>query len=153
MKTEYSLNLVKLFRDAKTSIKAGHEVELIYSDSPDGIGAVTALKVKNYLEVYCILIGISYVVTQTEGSILITPLEREMKTFYVTIASNQPRGPGYYEIKAPTLSDARQVAFNQCPDGRWSFLYTDLDDVHEFDRTCLGTLHAPKSLVRDRREG
>jgi hypothetical protein len=67
-----------------------------------------------------------------------------MKTFYVTVASNHPLGPGCYEIHAEGEREARQIAFNKCPDGRWSFIYPSLNDVHPLDRGIIHTFTQEK---------
>ncbi len=61
-------------------------------------------------------------------------------TFYVTIASNQPGGMGCYEIHATSQDHARALAFKYCPDGRWSFLYKTLEEVHALDRRRHGVI-------------
>lgn len=65
-----------------------------------------------------------------------------MKTFYVTTAANMPRGCGYWEIGAETEAEARRIAFAHCPEGRWSFMYSSVDEIHEMDRKCHGRLGA-----------
>ena len=70
-----------------------------------------------------------------------TPAEPLRQTYYVTVASNMPDGPGYYEIHAPSEGDAREAAFSRLPDGRWSFLYRSLDAIHPLDRIRLGVYH------------
>jgi hypothetical protein len=62
-----------------------------------------------------------------------------MADFYVTTASNHPKGAGYWLVKASTVIKAREAAFNTLGDS-WCFLYTSLDDVHELDRKCHGTI-------------
>jgi len=61
-----------------------------------------------------------------------------VKDFFVTVSTTMPGGPGYYKITAPSEAAARQAAFDFCPDGRWSFMYRELEHVHELDRTLLG---------------
>jgi hypothetical protein len=63
----------------------------------------------------------------------------KLKSFYVTVAANMPRGSGYYKILAVDEQSARECAFARLPDGRWSFIYPSLDDVHPLDRTYHGT--------------
>lgn len=65
-----------------------------------------------------------------------------MKTFYVTIAADMPRGCGYWEIHAPDAAEARRLAFAHCPDGRWSMFYDNLDDIHRWDRRRHGVIGA-----------
>lgn len=67
-----------------------------------------------------------------------------LSVFYVTIASNMPRGAGYYRVFARDREQARALAFRHCPDGRWSFMYDSLDDVHEFDRKHHGDIGGPQ---------
>lgn len=59
--------------------------------------------------------------------------------FYVTAASNHPKGAGYWLVKASTITKAKEAA-NNVLDGKWCFLYTSLDDVHELDRKYHGTI-------------
>lgn len=55
------------------------------------------------------------------------------RVFYVTIAANQPKGAGYYEVLALTEERAQERALSVL--GRnWSMLYASLDEVHPFDR-------------------
>jgi hypothetical protein len=63
-----------------------------------------------------------------------------MNSFFITIGSGMPHGSGYWEIQAETEDQARELAFKHCPDGRWSFLYHRLEDVHKLDRTKHGTI-------------
>lgn len=58
--------------------------------------------------------------------------------FFITSASNMPLGAGYVEIEADDRDHARHLAFTHMPDGRWSFDYKALDDVHPMDRVCRG---------------
>ena len=60
--------------------------------------------------------------------------------FYVTTAANMPHGCGYWEVNAKDKHQARGLAFLHCPEGRWSFIYESLDDVHEMDRKCHGVI-------------
>lgn len=61
-----------------------------------------------------------------------------MSMFYVTIAANMPKGCGHYVVHAVSEDEARELAFRHCPEGRWSFIYPSLEDVHELDRKCHG---------------
>lgn len=64
--------------------------------------------------------------------------------FYVTIAANMPGGSGYYEVHAASESEARDLAFQHCPDGRWSMMYDDLEKVHPLDLRCHGVIGGPR---------
>lgn len=59
--------------------------------------------------------------------------------FYVTTASNHPKGAGYWLVKASTINKAREAVHNAL-DGKWCFICTSLDDVHELDRKYHGTI-------------
>lgn len=63
-----------------------------------------------------------------------------LKVFYVTVAANMPRGAGYYEIHAESEAHARLLAFAHCPEGRWSFMYDSLEQIHKLDRKCHGVI-------------
>lgn len=63
-----------------------------------------------------------------------------MQAFYVTSAYGMPMGCGYWRVCADTESEARDLAFKHCPDGRWSFMYPTLDAVHPLDRRLLGEI-------------
>lgn len=65
-----------------------------------------------------------------------------MNTYYVTVAANMPYGCGYWEIHAPTVAEARRLAFAHCPDGRWSMFYEHFDDIHPMDRRLHGVIGA-----------
>ena len=65
-----------------------------------------------------------------------------MKEFYVTTAANMPNGAGHWVVMALDHDQARALAFERIPEGRWSFLYDDLSKVHALDRTCHGTISA-----------
>lgn len=60
--------------------------------------------------------------------------------FYVTIASNHPKGAGYYEIHEDDYGIARSLCFKHLND-KWCFMYDSLDDIHALDRTKHGELH------------
>lgn len=62
-----------------------------------------------------------------------------MKTFFVTIAANQPHGAGYFEVKAETREEARKKTV-EALGVKWSFMYDSLEEVHEFDRKKHGTI-------------
>ena len=59
--------------------------------------------------------------------------------FYVTIAASQPRGSGYYEVRANTEAEARKIVFDNLGQ-LWSFIYSSLEDVHPLDRKKHGVL-------------
>lgn len=63
-----------------------------------------------------------------------------MAKFFVTTTSNMPLGTGYVEIEADTREEARELAFQFMPDGRWSFDYDDLEKVHPMDRNKRGRI-------------
>lgn len=65
-----------------------------------------------------------------------------MNTYYVTVAANMPYGCGYWEIRAPSVAEARRLAFAHCPDGRWSMFYEHFDDIHPMDRHRHGVIGA-----------
>ena len=62
-----------------------------------------------------------------------------MKTYFATIASNQPKGPGYWEIKASSEVKARE-AVSKALDNRYSMLYDNLEEIHPLDRTRHGLI-------------
>jgi elongation factor P hydroxylase len=62
------------------------------------------------------------------------------REFYVTVAANMPHGAGHWVVIAEDESEARRLAFAHCPDGRWSFMYQSIDEVHKLDRKCHGTI-------------
>ena len=64
-----------------------------------------------------------------------------MNIYYVTSAADMPLGSGYWEVHAETEEEARDIAFKQCPDALWSFLYLNKEDIHPFDAAvCHGIL-------------
>lgn len=65
-----------------------------------------------------------------------------MKTFYVTTTSNMPLGTGCVEIEAESREQARELAFEHMPDGRWSFFYEKLEDIHPMDQNIRGYISA-----------
>jgi uncharacterized cupin superfamily protein len=66
-----------------------------------------------------------------------------MNTYYATISSNQDfkGNPGYgcVEIHAENEGQAREL-IHAATNGRWAFMYDDLEKVHPLDRTILGEL-------------
>jgi len=56
-----------------------------------------------------------------------------MKLFYVTIAANQPYGPGYWEVEARDRDAAREKTFDKLGSS-WSMRYEDIEQVHPLDR-------------------
>ncbi len=60
--------------------------------------------------------------------------------FFITSASNMPLGAGYVEVEADDRDHARHLAFKYMPDGRWSFDYKALDDIHPLDRKLKGRI-------------
>lgn len=60
--------------------------------------------------------------------------------FYATVAANMPHGAGHWEIQAKDEAEARKLAFEKIPEGRWCFIYTSLDEMHQLDRTCHGRI-------------
>lgn len=70
-----------------------------------------------------------------------------MKTYYVTISANMPMGCGYWEINAPNEGEARRLAFQHCPEGRWSLMYLTLEDIHPLDRMRRHGVIGPDSVV------
>lgn len=60
-----------------------------------------------------------------------------MKTFYVTVAKNQPFGEGYFEVEADSRDEAHEKAMKTL-DGKWSMLYENLEDIHPLDRKRHG---------------
>ena len=69
-------------------------------------------------------------------------MSTQLRTFYVTTAANMPHGSGYWEIGAHDEDEARQLAFAHCPEGRWSFMYRNLEDIHPLDRKRHGFIGA-----------
>lgn len=65
-----------------------------------------------------------------------------MKTFYVTTTANMPLGTGCVEIEAEDRMQARDLAFQHMPDGRWSFDYASLEEIHPMDRAIRGYINA-----------
>lgn len=63
-----------------------------------------------------------------------------VKTFYVTTSSSMPGGSGYWEIRAADADEARALAHKKIPEGRWAFLYDDLESVHPLDRKRHGVI-------------
>lgn len=72
-----------------------------------------------------------------------------MNTWYVTTSSNMPYGAGYWEIGATDEAEARRLAFEHCPEGRWCFMYDSLDKVHPMDRRRHGFIGASKEEEHD----
>ena len=65
--------------------------------------------------------------------------------FYATLSANQG-GPGFYEIHAEDESSARKV-IHEHTNGRWAFLYTEPDQIHQSDQKLLGVLHGPEMVM------
>lgn len=61
------------------------------------------------------------------------------QSFFVTIASNQPYGAGYFEVKASDRIKAREATFDAIGN-KWSFMYDSLEDVHPLDRKRHGVI-------------
>lgn len=61
-----------------------------------------------------------------------------MTTFFVTSTDDMPLGAGYVEVEAEDCNEARALAFEHMPDGRWSFAYAKLSEIHPLDRNRLG---------------
>jgi hypothetical protein len=57
----------------------------------------------------------------------------DRKSFFVTIASNQPHGAGYFEVVASSRTKAREATFNAIGN-KWVTMYDSLEEVHPFDR-------------------
>lgn len=64
----------------------------------------------------------------------------EENAFYVTIASNQPFGCGYFKVYADSLEQAEEKIFAVLGD-RWAFMYRSLEEVHELDRKEHGIIY------------
>lgn len=65
--------------------------------------------------------------------------------FYATISSSQPGGPGHYQIEvhAEDRDVAENIARKIVHDhtgGKWSFMYDNINKVHELDRRVIGLL-------------
>ena len=69
------------------------------------------------------------------------------KTFYATSTASQYGGKGYYEIHAVDEQHARDIIFWHVRDS-WSFLYTDLEEIHPDDRILICKL-AGKVITRE----
>ena len=65
-------------------------------------------------------------------------MQISVRQFYVTTAANHPHGSGYWEVGAINETEARRLAHEHCPEGKWSFMYDALDDVHPMDRKRHG---------------
>lgn len=63
-----------------------------------------------------------------------------MRSYYVTVTDSMPFGSGYWEIRAENEDDARRKAFERLPEGRWSFMYTDFENIHPLDRRKHGII-------------
>jgi len=70
------------------------------------------------------------------------------KEFYVTTTNSMPLGAGCVRVLARSYAEARDLAFQFMPEGRWSFMYETLADVHELDREVLGTISMIEGLQR-----
>ena len=66
-----------------------------------------------------------------------------MKTYYATISDNQnfqgKPGYGYVEIHAENYNEARSM-IHEATNGRWAFMYDNLDKLHKNDKNLLGVL-------------
>jgi hypothetical protein len=69
---------------------------------------------------------------------------RGLNAYYVTSARNMPKGCGMFVFYAPTEEEARDLAFLHCPEGRWSFIYSSIEEVHPLDRKVLGIYVPPE---------
>ncbi len=65
--------------------------------------------------------------------------DQDARSYFVTIASNQPLGCGYWEVHAENAAEAHRKAVRQLGT-RWAFLYESLDEVHELDRIKHGEI-------------
>lgn len=67
----------------------------------------------------------------------------ELTTYYATLSDNQSFngkcGPGYVEIHAENIMEAREKIHN-ATDRRWAFMYDSLDKIHPLDQINLGEL-------------
>lgn len=63
-----------------------------------------------------------------------------MNEYFCTTASSHQEGSGYYKVIATDVLQAR-LAVHKHTNGKWSFLYKSLEDVHPLDRKCHGVLH------------
>jgi hypothetical protein len=60
-------------------------------------------------------------------------------TYYATTASNQPGGPGYWEVKAASRELAREATFKALGN-KWSFMYDSFADIHILDTKRHGLI-------------
>lgn len=63
----------------------------------------------------------------------------ERKSFFVTIASNQPYGRGYFEVIASSRNCARDATFGAIG-SKWAFMYDSLEEVDPLDRIRHGRI-------------
>jgi hypothetical protein len=71
---------------------------------------------------------------------------KPLSVYYVTVAANMPYGCGHWEIHDKDEVEARRLAFDCIPEGRWSFMYRSLEEVHELDRHRHGTIGATSDI-------
>lgn len=64
----------------------------------------------------------------------------DLNTYYATTSSSMPGGSGYWEISAADQDEARRLAHEKIPEGRWSFLYDDLKKIHPLDQKRHGVI-------------
>jgi hypothetical protein len=77
------------------------------------------------------------------GIIKVEEPEPVLQFFYATLSDNHEfngnSGPGYVRIRAQTEIHARRLV-HDATNGKWAFMYDDLNKIHVLERECLGNL-------------
>jgi len=63
-----------------------------------------------------------------------------MNTYYITVAEDQPHGPGYFTVNAEDEWQARELT-HKALNGRWRSTYDRFEDVHPLDRIFRGNIN------------
>jgi SAM-dependent methyltransferase len=75
-----------------------------------------------------------------------------VKAFYVSTTDTMKLGTGCVQVHAADVDEARRLAFEYMPDGRWSFMYSSLSELHPVDRVLQGVITKTTGLVTEAAE-